>query len=70
MAPVPAGGNRKQETKEVELPPLSNIAADPRIREHLRNVAARLCRGNVLLQGGHFANVEKASRHSAGLTAK
>lgn len=44
---------------QTELPPLKNITSDLRIKEHLLKVSARLCRGDVLLQNGHFAGLDK-----------
>ena len=42
----------REEMKEPAsaLPPLRNVCSDPRISEYLHGVAARLCRGNVLLR--------------------
>jgi hypothetical protein len=62
MDPVSPGGTRNQEVKEDELPLLTNIAADPRIREHLRNVSARLCRGNVIPQRAQAARAARAGQ--------
>jgi len=52
------------EVSSVTPPPLHDISDDPRIKAYLHGVDARLCRGNVLLQCGQFANTEEHADHS------